>query len=39
MIRLKSCKKCGGDCVKEKEDYGEVWLCLQCGFREPIKEA
>ena len=37
-LRLKACKKCGGDYEKEKEDYGDVWHCIQCGFREPIKE-
>ena len=39
-LRLKSCKKCiTGDCEKVKEDYEETWYCLQCGYREPVKEA
>ena len=32
MFRLKACPKCGGDQIREDE-----WVCLQCGWREPIK--
>ena len=38
-LKLKGCPRCGGDCVKEEEEYEKVWLCIQCGFREPVKEA
>ncbi len=38
-LRLKQCARCHtGDCVLEKEDEEEYYLCLQCGFREPVKE-
>jgi hypothetical protein len=32
MLRFRSCKKCGGDLVKDNDQYGNYWLCLQCGW-------
>ena len=28
-----ACPKCGGVLFPEVEDYGKVWVCLQCGKR------
>ena len=33
MLLFKACPRCrGGDLVVEREDYGAVAICLQCGY-------
>ena len=34
LIRFKGCPRCGGDQAYEKDRYGAVWDCLQCGHQE-----
>ena len=31
VIRLKECKRCGGDLSMERDRYGSYKSCLQCG--------
>ncbi len=31
MMRLKGCRRCGGDLHLEADLDGPFWLCLQCG--------
>lgn len=31
MLLLKSCPKCKGDVVEERDHYGSYRQCLQCG--------
>lgn len=32
MLLLKSCPKCKGDVVEERDRYGSYTQCLQCGY-------
>ena len=32
MLRLKSCPRCKGDVLLEKDKYGWYEQCLQCGY-------
>ncbi len=32
MLLLKSCPKCKGDVVEERDHYGSYTQCLQCGY-------
>ncbi len=31
LIRIKACKKCGGDLFLENDTYGTYYVCIQCG--------
>ena len=31
MMRLKGCRRCGGDLHLEADLDGPFWVCLQCG--------
>ena len=31
MYRLKSCPRCHGDVLDDRDEYGWYELCLQCG--------
>ena len=30
-IRIKGCKRCGGDLAMERDRYGTYMFCIQCG--------
>ena len=32
MLRLNGCRRCNGDLVFEKDEYGWYEKCLQCGY-------
>ena len=34
VIRLKACRRCRGDLLRESDIYGERWVCLACGHEE-----
>ncbi len=35
MLKLKGCRRCGGDVMQYKEDDGSLWWnCLQCAREE-----
>ncbi len=36
MLRLKSCPRCHGDVVRDKDQYGGFEQCLQCGYLRDI---
>lgn len=38
MMRFKSCPKCGGDMLVDKDQYGWYEQCMQCGFLGDLKE-
>lgn len=32
MLRLKSCPRCNGDVLLDRDQYGWYEQCLQCGY-------
>jgi len=38
MWKLKKCPRCGGDFFLEKDIYGWYKQCLQCSYRQELKE-
>ncbi len=32
MLKLKSCSRCGGDILFDRDWYGSYKECLQCGY-------
>ena len=39
MLRLKSCPRCSGDSVLERDHFGWFWTCLQCGYVRDLSES
>lgn len=39
MYHLKCCQRCNGDLVKERDHYGEMVFCLQCGWHGDVQPA
>lgn len=37
MLRMKSCPKCKGDVVVDRDQYGWYEQCIQCGFMADLK--
>lgn len=37
MLLLKSCPKCKGDVVEERDYYGTYTQCLQCGYLRDVQ--
>ena len=37
--KLKSCPRCGGDLLIEKDLYGWTEKCFQCSFSRDLKES
>ena len=31
LVRIKACKRCGGDLSLERDKYGTYMECIQCG--------
>ena len=38
MMLLKSCPKCLGALVLDRDMYGRYFMCLQCGFMRDVTE-
>ncbi len=38
MWKLKSCTRCGGDVLIDKDHYGWYMQCLQCGYLWDLEE-
>jgi hypothetical protein len=36
MLRLNGCRRCHGDLVIEKDEYGWYEKCIQCGYLHDI---
>ena len=36
---LKCCQRCRGDLAKERDQYGEMVFCLQCGWHGDVLPA
>ncbi len=37
MLRPKSCPKCKGDVLLDRDQYGWFEQCMQCGFMTDLK--
>jgi len=37
MIRMKSCPKCNGDVLIDRDQYGWYEQCIQCGLMRDLK--
>lgn len=37
MLRFKSCPRCKGDVLIDKDVYGWYEQCLQCGYQRDLK--
>ncbi len=37
MLRFKSCPRCRGDVLIDKDVYGWYEQCLQCGYQRDLK--
>ncbi|MBI4289749.1 MAG: hypothetical protein HY671_15140 [Chloroflexi bacterium] len=37
MLRLKSCPKCRGDLIIDRDMYGWYEQCIQCGYLHPLE--
>jgi len=31
IVKIKGCKRCGGDLFLERDNYGSYISCIQCG--------
>ncbi len=38
MLRFKSCPRCKGDVLIDKDIYGWYEQCLQCGYQRDLKK-
>ncbi len=36
MLRFKSCPRCKGDVLIDKDEYGWYEQCLQCGYQRDL---
>lgn len=32
MLQMQKCPRCSGDLYDERDQYGEYFACLQCGY-------
>jgi ssDNA-binding Zn-finger/Zn-ribbon topoisomerase 1 len=37
MLRLKSCPRCTGDILIDRDHFGWFEQCIQCGYQHDIK--
>ncbi len=37
MVRFKSCPRCKGDVLLDRDVYGWYQHCLQCGYQRDLK--
>ncbi len=37
-VQFKACPRCTGDLFLEQDEYDWNWTCLQCGYRQILKE-
>ncbi len=37
MLRFKSCPRCRGDVLIERDQYGWYEYCIQCGYQRDLK--
>ena len=37
MLKLKSCPKCKGDIMVDRDSYGWYEQCLQCGYLRDLR--
>ncbi|MEE8420910.1 MAG: hypothetical protein V3R92_05575 [Dehalococcoidales bacterium] len=37
MVRFKSCPRCKGDVLLDRDVYGWYQQCLQCGYQRDLK--
>lgn len=37
ILRLKSCPRCKGDVILDKDQYGWYEQCIQCGYEHDVE--
>jgi ssDNA-binding Zn-finger/Zn-ribbon topoisomerase 1 len=37
MLRLKSCPRCKGDILMDRDHFGWYEQCIQCGYQEDLE--